>query len=95
MRYDPKESYEEWAKRVEMYEHGHAKMRIAEGENVDKVLEDMSKRITEKLLHPILKSIREDSSTVDIVALENSKIEYYEKMRNIGPKSDHVKDDNE
>lgn len=95
MKYDPKESYEQWARRVEMYEHGHAKMCIAKGEDVEKVLEAMSRRIIEKLLHPILKSIKGDSSTVDMVAFEKSKKDYYEKMKKIGPFADHVQDDNE
>ena len=92
MKYDPKESFEQWAWRVEMYEHGHAKMRVANGEDVDKVLEDMSKRIIEKLLHPILKSIKGDSDSVDMVAFEASKKQYFEKMKPIGPRPDHVQD---
>lgn len=93
MKYNPSESYADWAKRVEMYENGYAKMRIAEGEDIDKVLEDMSRRITEKILHPILKSLRENPSNIDTEEFESSKQQYYEKMKNIGPKSDHVSDD--
>lgn len=57
MKYDPNEPYEKWAERVRMFEYGHALQRIANGENPDKVLEDLARRLTEKLLHPILKKI--------------------------------------
>ena len=59
MKYNPDESYESWANRVRMYEHGHALQRIAKGESLDQVLEDMSRRIMEKLIHPIIKHIQE------------------------------------
>jgi glutamyl-tRNA reductase len=93
MRYDPKQSYEEWANRVRLFEQGSAMQRIAMGDDIDKVMQDMAKRITDKLLHPILKEIHENTGKIDMVQFEQSKLAYYEKMKHIGPKSDHVVDD--
>ena len=91
MRIKPDESYGEWAKRVQMYEQGHAMQRIATGEDTDLVLTDMARRITEKMLHPILKSLQ--NTSIDMVEFEKSKQAYYEKMKIIGPSADHVVDD--
>lgn len=93
MRYDPKESYEEWANRVRLFEQGSAMQRIAMGEDLDQVMQDMAKRITDKMLHPILKNIQADISKIDTEKLERDKLAYYEQMKHIGPKSDHVVED--
>jgi hypothetical protein len=93
MRYDPKQSYEEWANRVRLFEQGSAMQRIAMGEDIDKVMQDLAKRITDKLLHPILKDIQANSNKVDLEKFERDKLAYYETMKHIGPKSDHVVED--
>lgn len=91
MRINPNESYEDWAERCQMYEHGYALQRIAEGEDPDKVLEDMSKRLMEKLLHPMYKMIQ-DSHTIKSV--EDSRARYEENyIKRIGPRADHILDD--
>ena len=83
------ESYEDWAKRVQMYEHGWAMQRIAEGNSVDSVLEDMSKRITQKLLHPLYKEI--SKSIISTYDAEAGKKEYEEKyLKYRTPVADHV-----
>jgi glutamyl-tRNA reductase len=83
------ESYEEWCKRVEMYEHGCALQRIAEGDPVDQVLDDMSRKIMQKLLHPLYDEIRKSSNaTYDA---EAGKKEYAEKyLKHNTPVADHV-----
>ena len=93
MKYDPSETYESWANRVQMFENGHALQRIANGEPVDKVLEDMARRITEKLMHPILKQI-EKMPTVGYDPVESRK--HYDETytQKFGTKADHVLDDN-
>jgi glutamyl-tRNA reductase len=91
MRIKPKETYEEWAKRVQMYEQGHAMQRIATGEDTDLVLTDMARRITEKMLHPVLKSLQDTS--IDMEKFEKDKQAYYAIMKKIGPVADHVTDD--
>jgi glutamyl-tRNA reductase len=64
MKYRPGEDIDSWANRVKMYEQGHALQRIAQGEDVDRVMEDMARRIVEKMMYPIIKSIK-DSPTTD------------------------------
>ena len=90
MKMNPGESYESWADRVRMYEHGHAMQRIAKGDLVDAVLEDMARRITNRLMHPLLMAIKDipiESSNVD------KKAEYYEDSAKRGPVADHVVED--
>jgi glutamyl-tRNA reductase len=88
MRINSGESLESWAARVEMFEKGRAMQRIAQGEDVEKVIEEMSKRIRDKILHPILDSIH--NSISQIYDAEKSRNEYNEKMKNIGKAADHV-----
>jgi glutamyl-tRNA reductase len=90
MRYDPKQSYEDWASRVRLFEQGAAMQRIALGEDLDKVMQKMAKNITDKMLHPILKAIHEDSSKIDLEKFERDKLNYYNTMKRVGPNADHV-----
>jgi hypothetical protein len=55
MRRNPDESYESWCQRVRMYEHGLALQRLAKGEAIEIIMQDMARRIEEKLLHPLFK----------------------------------------
>ena len=93
MRYDPKQSYEEWANRVRLFEQGAAMQRIAMGDDVDKVMQDLAKKITDKMLHPILKEIHENSSKIDLEQFEQSKQAYFKQMERVGPRADHVAED--
>ena len=87
----PDETYESWCKRVQMYEHGNAMMRIAQGDNADEVMESMSRRIMDKLLHPLYLAIRESSNiTVNSADL---KQDYEEKLKSRGLVADHVEVD--
>jgi len=58
MKPNPDESYESWCQRVRLYEHGHALQRLAKGEDIEIIMKDMSRRIEEKLLHPLYKKHR-------------------------------------
>ena len=80
------ESYESWAERVRMFEHGRAMQRVAQGEDADIVMEDMARRIVDKMLHPIYRELQK-VKPVDLV--ESRKV-YMEKMSSIGPSADHV-----
>jgi glutamyl-tRNA reductase len=95
MKYDPKESYESWAKRVQMFEQGHALQRIANGEPADLVLQDMARRMTDKLLHPYLLKLKENAIIRAEHDAEKSKKSYkesyFEKVERI---ADHVVNDN-
>ena len=62
MKPNPDESYESWCQRVQMYEHGHALQRLAKGENIEVIMQDMSRRIEEKLLHPLIKKQQQDGN---------------------------------
>lgn len=79
---------ESWASRVEMFEKGRALQRIANGDNPVTVMEDMSRRIAEKLLHPILNAIRE--SVPDNFDVDENRREYEEIMKNVEKPADHV-----
>jgi len=82
---------EAWAARVEMFEKGRSLQRIAQGDDPAMVMEDMSRRIMEKLLHPILNAIRE--SVPDDFDMEKSRREYEEIMKNVEKAADHVDTD--
>ena len=84
----PNETYEAWAERATMFEKGRALQRIAQGEPVDAVMDEMGRRLLEKLLHPIFKAIRE--SAVTEYDAEKSKKEYFKKMSYRAPVADHV-----
>jgi glutamyl-tRNA reductase len=87
MRPLPNETYESWSNRVEMYERGRALQKLAQGEPIEQIMEEMSRRIIEKLLHPIFRRLRESQPTED---LDAGKQAYYAKMKLIGPAADHV-----
>jgi glutamyl-tRNA reductase len=87
----PGESKEDWAKRVQQYEHGRALQRIAQGDPIELVLEDMSKRITQKLLHSFIQDIK-DSNRTEYDA-EASRQRYKETyLDKTSPAADQVSD---
>lgn len=90
MRYQTGESMESWAERVRKYEYGYALQQIAKGENVDVVMEAMSARIVQKLMHPIVSELNKTVSENPSYDVENSRREYFEKMQHRKPASDHV-----
>jgi glutamyl-tRNA reductase len=88
MKPNPNESYESWAGRVRMFEHGNALQDIAQGKDIEQVMERMSRRIMDKLMHPLYNAIRESIKTSD---LEESKRSYKEKyLDHNAPKADQV-----
>ena len=90
MKYREGESFDDWANRVSMFEKGHALQRIANGEPIELVLEDMSRRITSKLLHPIHKTIAESVPKTTPEQLVESRQRYEEIMKNVGKAADQV-----
>jgi glutamyl-tRNA reductase len=87
----PDESYESWCKRVEMFEHGNAMMQIAQGRDVETVMEQMSRRMMDKLLHPLFRAIKESASVT--YNADESKQSYLDKMKKRGEVADHVVDE--
>ena len=90
MKIQPNESMESWAERVTVFEKDRALKHIAKGIDVDVVLAEMSRRIMDKLLYPILHAIRKSPEDIDIEQFEKNKQEYYEKMKHFGKAADHV-----
>lgn len=89
MKPNPDEIYESWVHRAKMFEHGAALQRIAQGEDPEKVMEEMSRRLMQKMLNPIYGIIRDQSITP--YDPEESKKEYYEKyLKNNKLVADHV-----
>jgi glutamyl-tRNA reductase len=86
MKPNPNESYESWANRVRLFEHGRAMQRVAQGEDINIVMEDMSRRIVDKMLHPIYRALH----VVPEMDLEESRRTYTETMARVGPAADHV-----
>ena len=82
----PDESYQSWAKRVRMFEHGRALQKIAQGEDVNLAMDDMARRIVDKMLHPIYRELQK----IEPVDLEESRRTYMETMSRVGPAADHV-----
>ena len=89
MKQKEDETYEQWIERARLYEYGLALQRIAEGEDIDKVMERMSKNLMQKMLHPILKEINKPVPK----DLSASKESYENIMKVKGVASDHVLDD--
>ena len=84
----PNEPYEKWAERVNLFEKGRAMQRIAQGDSPELVMEEMSRRIMEKLMHPIYKAIRESTNTAYDAEVGREK--YEQQMRYRAPVADHV-----
>jgi glutamyl-tRNA reductase len=81
---------ESWSDRVRMFEHGHAMMQIAQGKDVEKVMEEMARRMMDKLLHPIYKAITQSETAYDA---EKAKQLYKEQFIDRVPRaSDHIDD---
>jgi glutamyl-tRNA reductase len=91
LKFEPGESYDSWASRVEKFELEQARKRIAKGDNPELVLEAMSKSMTQKLMHPILQVIR-DSAGGDFDPEANRK-SYNESIKGRGVVADHVERD--
>jgi len=91
MRMNKNEPYEEWMERVRAFELEIAKKELAKGHPVDEVLQRMSDRITQKLLHPVLMHIKDSNKPIDLEASKKAYEEAY--LSKNGPKSDHVSED--
>jgi glutamyl-tRNA reductase len=95
IKYDPKEDYAKWVEKVRIYEYGIALQRIAQGEPMVEIIEEMSRRITEKVLHPWLIAIKDTvSERVTDKDNKESAQRYKEQyLDRFGPVADHVIDE--
>ena len=92
MRINPGETYEGWAKRVQLFEYGYALQQIAKGQDANVVMEAMSARIVQKMMHPIVKSLQE-GTLMTSEEFEKHKTQYNEAYAKRGPVADHVPSD--
>jgi len=92
MRKRETESYEDWLVRINLYERGVALQRLAKGEDVNQVLEDFSKRLTNKIKHALFEMIK--SNTSNNYDAEQSKKDYENIfLKNREFIADHVSDE--
>ena len=92
MRKGENESYEDWFERIKLYERGLALQRLAKGEDADLVLEEFSKRITNKMKHALFEVIK-NSITADF-DIEKSRKDYENNFLNKrGLVADHILDE--
>jgi glutamyl-tRNA reductase len=89
LKYDPNEPYEKWIERVRIFEYGRALQRIAGGDSIELVMEEMSRKITDKMLHPILMSIKTPMPTKEEIQKSREKYEEIYLKRN-KPAADQV-----
>ena len=90
MRILPEENFESWAKRATEYEKARAERMIRRGRPQEEVLAEYSRRLSEKLMHPLIKIVN-DTATPDLERLEESKRRYeQEYIQRYGRKADHV-----
>jgi glutamyl-tRNA reductase len=79
MRKQPNETLADWAERVRQYELEFAIKELKKGTPIDLVMEAMSAKIQQKMLHPILVELRA-TSKLDY-NLESSKKAYEEAFK--------------
>ena len=88
--YKNNENYDIWLSRIRNYELKIAEAKLLKGIPIDVVLEEMSKRIIKKMLHPILTEL---NNIPDNYNIEESRKAYNTAMKYPRPAADHVLDD--
>jgi len=88
LKFEPGESYNSWASRVEKFELEKARKRLAKGDDPELVLETMSKLMTQKLMYPILQIIRDSAGNG--FDPEASRKVYDDAIKGKGAVADHV-----
>ena len=89
MRKNDNESYKDWLERIDQFEQGVALQRLAKGEDRDVVLEDFSKRITNKIKHALFEVIK-NSMIVNFDAEKSRKDYENHFLKNREFIADHV-----
>lgn len=91
MRIKLNETMDEWAKRVQQFEYGFALQQLAKGADVHVVMEAMSSRIIEKLMHPIFTTVNGLAKEIDPynadTAMQHYKKQYLDRVK---PAPDHI-----
>jgi glutamyl-tRNA reductase len=87
----PNESLESWAQRVERYEYGRALMKLAQGDDPVVVAQETSRRIVNKLQHPVIAAIHD--TVINNYEPESSLEDYRRNyLDRVGPKADHIRE---
>lgn len=92
LRYTFGETLEDWAARVEKFEYGLALQRIAKGDPSEIVIEDMARRISQKMVHGIMVIFKE-SRKIDYDVAESRRIYEEGYLKRVAPRADHVFDE--
>ena len=90
LRYLPDESYDSWLTRIQSHELKLARQKLANGEPVDQVIDDLSKNLAKKFLHPIFSALRQQHGNFDTAP---GREQYHEIMKHVGPNADQVDSD--
>lgn len=91
LKYNPGESLESWAERVEAHEIAWARQELAKGAGPAATLERMADRIVKKMLHPIIKERASQVPDYDIEASRERYRAAFASRTELPP--DHVIDD--
>jgi glutamyl-tRNA reductase len=88
MRKLSNESYEQWVGRARVHELDNAHKNLKNGMPINEVLEILSTKLTQKIMHPLLTSVKEIKNNYDV---EDSKRRYEEAYLKKGkPVADHM-----
>jgi glutamyl-tRNA reductase len=88
----PDETFESWANRVRTYEYGIALQKVAMGVDVELVMEDMGRRIVEKLKHHVI-AVMKEQFQVTYNPVESQRVYREEYLERKPPAPDHVTKD--
>lgn len=81
-----------WAEYARQLELELAIKDLKKGLPVEDILDKFSRRLTKKILHPIINQIKyQQAGTYDSARAQREYKENY--LDSVGPKSDHVQDD--
>lgn len=86
--YQAGEDYNRWVERVQAYECLQAQQRMAKGESPEQVMEEMTRRIAQKCLHPCFLALNENAANLhNEPDPAEANRRYLDKF---GPVADHV-----
>lgn len=88
------ETYDEWCERVLEHEQKIAKKQLGKGVNIHHIMETMSRRIINKLVHPHLKQVHQRNQEIIAKTKPTEEYESYEQViAKRGTIADHMVDE--
>jgi glutamyl-tRNA reductase len=88
----PDETFESWAHRVRTYEYGVALQKVATGTDINLVMEDMGRRIVDKLKHHVI-AVMKEQFQVTYDPVQSQRVYREEYLERKPPAPDHVTED--